>query len=375
LAGYGWEVRIVLKSLVFPRDDPRQEHRLRRFLMGAGAALMVLLLLALSSALGILPRNAFFFASGMMIALLAAFFLAFRSGFNKRFSDPSLTLAQILASTLVIVYCLAQSPRGHGILALIYMVSFLFGVFRLSTRELLGLTTFVAVSYGLILAVQGRANPNPERIGEDILRWIVIVAVLTFFSFMGGYISQLRKKLAEANVGMQMAMRRIAELAARDELTGVLNRRSMIEVLAQHKGRADRYGVCHSVLMMDLDFFKRVNDTYGHPAGDAVLCAFSSAAESILRETDSFGRYGGEEFLAVLDQTPLDGACVVGERICAVTKALKFEFDGKMRVSVSIGIAQYRAKEEWKSMVERADRALYRAKEGGRDRVERETPG
>ena len=347
---------------------------MRRFLLGAGAAMMVLLLLALSSALGILPRKAFLAASGMMIALLAAFFLAFRTGFNKRFSDPSLTLAQILASTLVIVYCLAQSPRGHGILALIYMVSFLFGVFRLSTRELLGLTIFVAVSYGLILAMQGRANPNPERIGEDILRWIVVVAVLTFFSFMGGYISQLRKKLAEANVGLQMAMRRIEELAARDELTGVLNRRSMMEVLAQHKGRADRYGVCHSVLMMDLDFFKRVNDTYGHAAGDAVLCAFSSAAASMLRETDRFGRYGGEEFLAVLDQTPLDAACAVGERICAATKELTFGFDGKLRISVSIGIAQYRAKEEWKSMVERADRALYRAKEGGRDRVERQSP-
>lgn len=364
----------MLGNIVFPLDDPKQVHRIRRFLLGAGAAMMVLLLLALSTAFGVLPRRAFYIASTAMIVLLAAFFLAFRTGFNKRFADPSLTLGQIVASTVVILYCLAESPRGHGIFALIYMVSFLFGVFRLSTRELLGLTGFVALTYGMILALQGRTNPNPDRIGEDILRWIVIVAVLAFFSFMGGYISRLRKNLAEANVRLEKAMLRIEHLAASDELTGVLNRRSLVEALGQQKSRADRYGVHHSVLMVDIDFFKHVNDTYGHAAGDAVLSRFASAAAGCLRQTDSFGRYGGEEFLAVLDQTSLEGACIVGERMCAMAKQLAFtEFDEKLQVSVSIGIAQYRPKEEWKEMVERADQALYRAKEGGRDRIECES--
>jgi diguanylate cyclase (GGDEF)-like protein len=363
----------MLSGVIFPSGDPAQAHRMRRFLMGAAASLMVLLLLALATYFGILPRRGFIVASTAMIALLIVFFALFRLGVNKRFADPSLTLAQIIASTVVILYCLYESPRGHGILALIYMVSFLFGVFRLLTRELLGLTGFVAVSYGVILALQARALYDVHRVQEDFLRWMVLVAVLTFFSVMGGYLSKMRKNLSDANARLENAMQRIEHLAARDELTGVFNRRSLVDILTQQKSRCHRYGTRFSVLMMDLDFFKRINDTHGHLAGDAVLARFASAGAASLRQTDTFGRYGGEEFLAVLDQTELEGACIVGERMRLLVKDLEFDdIAAGLRASVSIGIAEHVRGEDWKSTVERADQALYRAKQGGRDRIERE---
>jgi diguanylate cyclase (GGDEF)-like protein len=364
----------MLSGVIFPSNDPVQTHRIRRFLMGAAASLMVLLLLALATYFGILPQPGFVVASTTMIALVIVFFVLFRLGVNKRFADPSLTLAQIIASTVVILYCLYESPRGHGILALIYMVSFLFGVFRLLTRELLGLTGFVAVSYGLILALQARAIYDVQRVQEDFLRWMVLVAVLTFFSVMGGYLSKLRKNLSDANARLENAMLRIEHLAARDELTGVFNRRTLVDILTQQKSRATRYGTRFSILMIDIDFFKRVNDTHGHLAGDTVLARFASAGAASLRQTDTFGRYGGEEFLAVLDQTELEGACIVGERMRLLVRQLQFdEIAQGMRVTASIGIAEHRRGEEWKVTVERADQALYRAKQGGRDRIERES--
>ena len=364
----------MLHRMIFPLDDPQQAHRIRRFLMGTGASLMVLVLLFLSSLLGVLPYAAFIVTSVMMLLLVLGFFAVFRLGINKRFRDPSLTLAQIVASTLVILYALYESPTGHGILSLIYLVSFLFGVFRLSTPQLLGLTAFVSLSYAAILALQSYLLADQARLNQDILRWIVLTTVLVFFSIMGGYISSLRKKLAEAHVGLEQAMLRIEDLASRDELTGVLNRRSLVDVLTQQKSRADRYGPRFSLLMVDIDHFKRVNDTYGHSAGDTVLARFAKAAAASLRQSDTFGRYGGEEFLAVLDQTNLEGACIVGQRMCEMAKRLQFEeFAATLKVTVSLGIAQYRSPEDWHALIERADQALYRAKSGGRDRIECET--
>ena len=365
----------MLNRVIFPLDDPQQVHLMRRFLMGLGASVMVLVLLFLSSLFGVLPFGAFLVTSLMMLLLVLGFFAVFRLGINKRFRDPSLTLAQIVASTLVLLYALSESPTGQSTLSLIYLVSFLFGVFRLSTPQLLGLTAFVSLSYAAILALQSYQPAEQVRLNQDILRWIVLTTVLMFFSIMGGYVSSLRKKLAEAHVGLEKAMLRIENLAARDDLTDVLNRRSLVDVLGRQKGRADRYdGAGFSLLMVDIDHFKQVNDTYGHPAGDTVLTRFAKAADASLRLSDTFGRYGGEEFVAVLDQTNLEGACVVGERMCAMARRLQFDkVAATLRVTVSLGIAQYRPPEDWHAMIERADKALYRAKSGGRDRIERET--
>ena len=364
----------MLNRVIFPLDDPQQVHLMRRFLMGIGASVMVLGLLFLSSLFGVLPLGAFFVTSLMMLLLVLGFFAVFRLGINRRFRDPSLTVAQIVASTLVILYALYESPTGQGTLSLIYLVSFLFGVYRLSTPQLLGLTAFVSLSYAAILALQSYPPAEQVRLNQDILQWIVLTTVLVFFSIMGGYVSSLRKKLAQAHVGLEKALLRIENMAARDELTGVLNRRSLVTVMGQQKGRADRYGAGFSLLMVDIDHFKQINDTYGHAAGDTVLTRFAKAAAASMRLSDTFGRYGGEEFVAVLDQTNLEGACVVGERMCAMARRLQYEEVAvTLRVTVSLGIAQYRPPEDWHALIERADRALYRAKAGGRDRIERET--
>ena len=347
--------------------------------MASGASGMVVMLLFAAYLLDLLDQRAFLTATSFVLGFVILFYVIFRSGLNLRFRDPSLTLLQIVASTLVILYVLSQSEEGHGILALIYMVSFLFGVFRLSTRELLSLTAFVAFSYALIIGVQWypEAVADPHAFNRKLLNWIVLTSVLTFFSVMGGYISKLRKDVAESKVELEKAMLRIETMAARDELTDLINRRSLVDLLKQQKSRGDRYGTTFSILMVDIDFFKRVNDTFGHQAGDLVLKTFARAASSSLRGTDVLGRYGGEEFMAVLDQTPVDRSAVVAERLCNLARQLNFdELATGFRISISIGGAEYCKPEEWQATVERADQALYRAKHAGRDRFELvDTPG
>ncbi len=363
----------MLTNLIFPTRDSQQSHRMRRWVMASSASAMVVVLFLAAYLLGLLALPAFLTASSLVLGCVMLFYAVFRSGLNLRFRDPSLTLAQILASTLVILYVLSQSEEGHGILSLIYMVSFLFGVFRLSTRELLGITAFVALSYGLIIGVQWHADlvAAPHAFNRKVLNWIVLTSVLTFFSVMGGYISKLRKEVAESKTKLEKALLRIEYMAARDELTDLVNRRSLVDFLKQQKSRADRFGSAFTTLMVDIDFFKRVNDTHGHQAGDVVLQGFAKAASASLRATDVLGRYGGEEFMAILDQTPLDRSAIVAQRLCSLARKLNFdELATGLRISISIGAAEYRRPEEWQATVERADQALYRAKRGGRDRFE-----
>lgn len=370
LTGEG-AIRFMLYRMIFPTDDPQQAHRIRRLLMAAGASAMVVALLFVSYRLNVLTLRAFVNAALLTLFFVIAFYAIFRSGLNLRFRDPSLTLPQIVASTLVILYVLQESPSGHGVLSLIYLVSFLFGVFRLSTRQLLGLTAFVALSYGLIISLQWHPEADLDETRRKLLNWIVLISVLAFFSIMGGYISRLRKEVADSKARLEDALLRIENLAARDELTGVFNRRTLADVLTVQKNRADRYRTTFTVLMMDIDFFKRVNDTHGHQAGDLVLKRFASAAAACLRSIDVFGRYGGEEFLAVLEQTPLARVSVVAERLCACARQLDLDqIAAGFRISVSVGCAEYRKTEDWQTTVARADQALYRAKETGRDRFE-----
>ncbi len=339
--------------------------------MASAASGMVVLFFLAAYLLDLLDRRTFLTATLLVLGFVILFYVIFRTGLNRHFPDPSLTLLQILASTLVILYVLSRSEQGHGVLSLIYMVSFLFGVFRLSTRELLALTAFVAVSYALIIGVQWHpdAVADPQAFNRKLLNWIVLTGVLAFFSVMGGYISKLRKNVADSKLRLEEALQRIEQMAARDELTGIFNRRSVNDFLDRQKSRADRFATTFSVLLVDIDHFKRINDTYGHHAGDVVLSTFARAALARFRQTDMFGRYGGEEFLAVLDQTPEQNIAIVADRLCTLARGLNFdELASGLRIAVSIGGTGHREAESWQTTVERADHALYRAKEAGRDR-------
>ena len=160
---------------------------------------------------------------------------------------------------------------------------------------------------------------------------------------------------------------RLEEQASTDPLTGAMNRTRIEERARFELMRSDRYGNKLSLLMIDLDHFKRVNDTYGHNAGDMVLRGFCDIARGLLRSIDILGRWGGEEFVALLPETSLGGAEIVAERLRSILEST--EFDIGVRVTASMGVASHREDEEFASILGRADACLYKAKLGGRNRV------
>ena len=165
----------------------------------------------------------------------------------------------------------------------------------------------------------------------------------------------------------------LARLSTTCPLTGLRTRRYAQEVLSIEFLRAHRYDSPLTVMMADLDHFKQVNDTYGHPAGDAVLRGVSSLLLSQLRATDIAGRYGGEEILVILTQTELEGAHLLAERWREAVESTGFESPAgeTIQARISIGLAPYDASmKSPDDLVAAADAALYRAKDGGRNRVE-----
>jgi diguanylate cyclase (GGDEF)-like protein len=165
--------------------------------------------------------------------------------------------------------------------------------------------------------------------------------------------------------------REALDAAAKDPLTGLSNRSSLQAILEREVELARRHGNAFAVAMLDIDHFKRINDRYGHLAGDQVLTALARCVRQQARDSDMAFRYGGEEFCLLLSNTATEGACILGERVRAAVQATAgIAIEGEpVQVTLSVGIAQLRSGESGMDLISRADRALYAAKRAGRNRV------
>lgn len=171
----------------------------------------------------------------------------------------------------------------------------------------------------------------------------------------------------KTNIRSYLLLQDLAKMAVTDGLTGLFNRRHIFERLSHEAEKSVRYGSSFSLLMFDIDHFKRINDTYGHQLGDEVLRNVSSSICSSVRNVDIAGRYGGEEFIVILPEIGIEGAALAAERIRCAVESLTPARDGLV-VTISCGAAEYHG-EDVGAFVKKADALLYQAKESGRNRV------
>ena len=176
---------------------------------------------------------------------------------------------------------------------------------------------------------------------------------------------------AVGKLALEVANEKLEHLSRTDRLTGLFNRGHWEETLLLEFKRARRTGQPFSLMMFDIDHFKKVNDTYGHPAGDEVIRRTAAALGDCIRETDVAGRYGGEEFAVLLVNTAAADAQVVAERIRTTVEAQTVSHDGRdIRYTVSLGIAEMTGDiQSHEQLIQQADEALYASKQGGRNRV------
>lgn len=191
-------------------------------------------------------------------------------------------------------------------------------------------------------------------------------------------LEEIKAELAEARrllqikaIELNAVLVQVDEISHVDTLTYLPNRRQIMKTLQNEVNRAERYNTILSIAMIDIDHFKQINDTHGHTAGDQVLLKLANLLQLNIRDTDTVGRYGGEEFLAVLPNTRLQHAGEMAARLCKRIRQEEVDVGEKLKLTISIGVAEYRVgKEDWNKFLGRSDKAMYKAKRLGRDRWE-----
>ncbi|WP_376695287.1 GGDEF domain-containing protein [Wenzhouxiangella sp. EGI_FJ10305] len=360
----------------------KYQVRMNRLRMATLAWALSAVLTAAAWAMGLLEMGALELASLVLIVLagLLFFHVALRSGWSNRFRDPSMTLAHILLSVLVGLWVISRAGEARTILLLLFIISTFFGAFQLRQREFM-LVALIAVAGYTAITIRDLFTERIEASTQVIvLELLGFAMMMVWLAWFGAYIARMRRTLSRRNRELREVSARLQHLAEHDELTGLPNRRRLIARLEAAAKVARDSGAVFSVAVLDLDHFKRVNDQYGHQAGDEVLTELANRASGVLRGADAvvrvdetvadFGRFGGEEFLAVLPDTDLAGARLAAERLRRAIADEVFETTtGSVECTTSIGVAEHQPGESINHTIARADEALYRAKHDGRNRV------
>jgi diguanylate cyclase (GGDEF)-like protein len=363
--------KMAFNFSIIPKDNSKQALRLRRFFEALAIYILNISISYFAYWAGIMDLQALYGFWIIILAINIILYILFRTGLNLWMSDPSLTFIQMCAANLVVMYGIYYIYEIRGFLLSMYIVILLFGIFRLYTRQFLFVSAFALLTYGIDIFLLNIFHPQAINPKIESFQWFGIAIVLISVSLIGGKISSIRRELNVSRKKLQSSLTVIREMAIHDDLTGFYNRSHLMDLIESENNRSVRTGSIFSLVMMDIDKFKKINDTHGHQTGDQVLRTFAAVIRSILRKTDFCGRYGGEEFLIVLTQTDLQAAKLFAERIRDCVENSFFpDLGPDSRVTVSIGLAEHRTQEDIEKTISRADEFLYKAKKGGRNRVE-----
>jgi diguanylate cyclase (GGDEF)-like protein len=350
--------------------EEKQELRLRRYGLAASSYALGLALLWAAYAIGFIHAGPALLLSAAMIGVNAALYAAFLSGANLRFADPSLTKLQLYVAVTVLMVALYEVDVGRGISLGMCFLVLLFGVFRLTTRELIGVALYTLAGYALVINLLMRWRPWAiASVQQEWFNWLLLAATLPWFGLIGGRIRALRERLRQRTRELEQAIGTIHAMATRDEVTGLHNRAFFTESLSHALAQAERHARGLALLFIDVDRFKTINDTLGHGVGDQALRRIGERVRGCVRGSDIVARLGGDEFVALIES--VRAAEPIGEVaqkiIDMVAEPLTLE-GRELTLSVSIGIALMPADgRDAQALMRNADIAMYRAKAQGRN--------
>lgn len=346
--------------------------------MRVGMAALATLLMSLSAVVmnliahaGLAPAAPIRWWTAASVGGMGAMLLLIRSGRTRSWADPALTMPQMLFAVASgsVAYVLAGSARGI-VPAVLAMILF-FGTFGLDRRRMVvagGLTLGLfacAVAVSAALHSRGAAD-----------RWLDLAYLMMTAIVLSGSVAltarmqRMRSRLRQQKADLVKALADIRELVTRDELTGLVNRRHMRELMQRELARAERSGRTLVLAQLDVDHFKHINDCHGHAAGDAALRMLALALHRSTRESDVIARWGGEEFVLMLCDTSAGAAQALLERLRSDVSHLRLtQAAGDGSLTVSIGFTVHQPGDQLDATLARADKAMYRAKAAGRNCV------
>ena len=305
------------------------------------------------------------------LAGILGFYLLLRSGLSKHLGpDPSLTLPQSIFGVLITAWGYAIDPALRGAVIAIMLLNLVWGMFVLTQRQAFGLYLFGLSLLGGVMA--GGSHVDPQRFPPVIeaMHFAFAAIVMTAVSVLSANMARMRNRLRARTTELREALEKIQYLAHHDELTRISNRRHLSERMAAEQSRQQQTGHPMSLVLIDIDHFKAVNDEHGHAAGDAVLRQFAEILHGVLRTSDLVGRWGGEEFLVVIPQSSPGIAELLVDRMRDALARASFDaVVPGLHITFSAGLSECAPGEDLHIAIDRADQALYRAKQDGRDRT------
>ncbi len=346
------------------------QRRQIQAMVGVSYVIDALILLIYSEA-GVIPASIGPAYAAIGLFTVACYMALSETGLTERFKDHYFVGQQsVVGMTISLAFVYVAPQVGVLFLCTLFII-FNFASLRSTPRQTAVVWTIMTLGLaGLFLMTD---KPISMPYGTPLERFATMsVFALTIgrCMFLGIFSSSMRQSLYNSGLKLKEAYRRIEELAELDELTGSYNRRCIMRMLDEEITRARRTGTPCSIALIDLDWFKRINDSYGHPTGDEVLRTFAITTFANIRTIDRFGRYGGEEFLLVLPDTAAEGAAQILERLRLIISDLDWSaFSPGMRVTISAGVTALHPDETPDTFLARADSALYSAKARGRNQI------
>ncbi|MEB5966798.1 GGDEF domain-containing protein [Comamonas testosteroni] len=310
---------------------------------------------------------------GLWISAGMAFITwAYASGWSQTQSDPGLFFWHQLIAVTGVLALLVAAPKV-AFQALVMLLVFSTDGFLAPRRTSFWMTwscALVAIALAVYSVGPQMQMTTDTLIGQFLVVGVMLGAVIRC-SVLVTYFRSMQYRLSASNEKLAVALKHIETLARNDDLTGLSNRRGVMERLQQCIHAAQRRDAPFCIALLDIDFFKQVNDRLGHDIGDQVLRAFGDVLTSQTRITDCAGRYGGEEFLLVLCDTQLHQAEVLLERIRACAESYPWSqlVNQELSVTCTLGATQYQKGETAEALISRADRAMYQGKALGRNRL------
>ena len=300
----------------------------------------------------------------------ALFYVLVRFGKTRRLRDPNLMIPQQSFSLLAIAFAYtAIAPHDRGLVLILIALVMVFGMYTHQPRQSVFTGVLAMAMLAVCMGVLSHLDPEFYPPTLELLRFELLLGTLPPLILAAYQISAWRNRLSQQRRELRSTLEKVQALASRDALTGLYNRRHMQDKMQDCVRRFERYGERFTVVLVDLDHFKRINDQHGHRVGDEALVAFSAGATMVLRDSDTVGRWGGEEFLFVLPNTSPRKADIALQRLReALARSQISTAAPTLRVAFSAGVAQHEPGAPMHRTLERADRALYQAKHEGRGR-------
>jgi diguanylate cyclase (GGDEF)-like protein len=362
----------LLADLVLTREPARRQH-LSMWVTSVVTYQLYTAVFWLQVWWGFTPARAAGWFTLCTVCVNGLLYVGIRKGWGPP-RDRHLGVTQLLIGIFFMWGSYALAGPLAGATLIIVASHIVYAMFGMRPREVWRLVGLSVLGLGVTMIVCNHWQPERYPAGQQFISLLYTTLVIVLIARLAALVAGMNEGLRRQQRELAVALDKVRQLATRDDLTQVHNRRHITELMRIEQTQHERSNSPLCLALLDIDFFKVVNDTYGHQAGDDVLRRFAEVTQHALRTSDLLGRWGGEEFVVVFPDTDLAQARVALERVREQLMRADFSSVSEaLRVTFSAGLVKIDSQEKVEAAIERADQAMYRAKTNGRDCVETDT--